>query len=92
MQKLLAETPWILLCADELHGLDGLLKQESGRKYRVWYDAWETWSVPWSLKKQILWWAHYIPIVNFNYRYFPKVMKSQLFPTIKDAIYVMRDQ
>ena len=34
-------------------------------KIRVWYDAWETWSVPWKLKKLILWWAHHIPIVNF---------------------------
>ena len=33
--KLLAETHRISLCADEIHGLDGLLKQESARKYRA---------------------------------------------------------
>ena len=30
-----AETPRILLCANELHGLDRLLKQELARKYRA---------------------------------------------------------
>ena len=34
-------------------------------KIRVWYDSWKTRSVPWKSKKQILWWAHHIPIVNF---------------------------
>ena len=31
--KLLTETPWSFLCNDKLHGLDGLLKQESSRTY-----------------------------------------------------------
>ena len=43
--KLLPETPWILLCADEVHGLDGLLKQKSARKYRATLNQkiWMNW-------------------------------------------------
>ena len=34
-------------------------------KICVWYNAWETWLVPWKLKKRSLCWELCIPIVHF---------------------------